>query len=234
MTSGALLDGPPAAVLFDFNGTLSDDEPLLLKIFTELFAEHLGWEMSSEEYFERLAGLSDAEIVATAVVEHADGDPHLARALLEQRSARYFELVADNPTIREQTVQLVLTLEANGIPLAIVTGASRSDVQAVLSTQDLSDRFVTMVCNEDVTAGKPHPEGFLTAARQLGVAPERTVVFEDSVPGLRAARAAGMIGIGVAGTAPVDKLETEAAAVLETLDTSALPLIALDHVNDKE
>ena len=54
----------PQAVVFDFNGTLSDDEPVLCEIFMHLFAEH-GKPMSAQEYFDRLAGLSDPEIVRT-------------------------------------------------------------------------------------------------------------------------------------------------------------------------
>ena len=52
------------AVIFDFNGTLSHDEPILLAIFQELFAEY-GRPLSAEEYFDELAGLSDPEIVRT-------------------------------------------------------------------------------------------------------------------------------------------------------------------------
>ena len=53
---------PAISAVFDFNGTLSDDEPILCEIFMRLFAEH-GKPMSAQEYFDRLAGLSDPEIV---------------------------------------------------------------------------------------------------------------------------------------------------------------------------
>src|SRR5690348_4007314 len=55
---------PPEAIIFDFNGTLSDDEPLMCEIFAQLFAEH-GRPLSAQEYFDELAGLSDPEIVRT-------------------------------------------------------------------------------------------------------------------------------------------------------------------------
>src|SRR5207253_919240 len=80
---------PPQAVVFDFNGTLSDDEPVLCEIFMHLFAEH-GWPMSAQEYFDRLAGLSDPEIVRTWLGnDHPD-----AQAVRDERVRRYRTAVA--------------------------------------------------------------------------------------------------------------------------------------------
>lgn len=74
---------PIAAVVFDFNGTLSDDEPVLCEIFMHLFAEH-GKPMSAREYFDRLAGLSDAEIVRTWLGnDHPD-----VQAVIDERIRR--------------------------------------------------------------------------------------------------------------------------------------------------
>ena len=73
-----------SAVVFDFNGTLSDDEPVLCEIFMHLFAEH-GRPMSAQEYFDHLAGLSDPEIVTTWLGEdHPD-----VRAVIGERERRY-------------------------------------------------------------------------------------------------------------------------------------------------
>ena len=81
---------PVSAVVFDFNGTLSDDEPVLCEIFIRLFAEH-GRPMSAQEYFDHLAGLSDPEIVTRWLGEdHPD-----VRAVIDQRESRYREASAD-------------------------------------------------------------------------------------------------------------------------------------------
>jgi sugar-phosphatase len=63
-----------------------------------------------------------------------------------------------------------------------------------------------LVCADEIEHGKPHPEGYLTAAARLGVAPEQCVVIEDAPAGLEAARAAGMRSIGVRGTYPAKAL----------------------------
>ena len=85
---------PVLAVVFDFNGTLSDDEPILCEIFMLLFAEH-GKPMSAQEYFDRMAGLSDPEIVrAWMGDEHPDVD-----AVIQERIALYRDAVADGSTM---------------------------------------------------------------------------------------------------------------------------------------
>lgn len=74
----------------------------------------------------------------------------------------------------------------------------------------------TLVTADDVEHGKPHPEGYLAAARALGFAPETCVVVEDAPPGIEAARAAGMRSIGIVGTYPASSL-TRATIVLPSL-----------------
>ena len=80
----------PSAIVFDFNGTLSDDEPLMCEIFQTLFAEH-GKPLTKREYYDELAGLSDPEIVRTWLgADHPDVD-----AVIQQRIDRYRAAVGD-------------------------------------------------------------------------------------------------------------------------------------------
>ena len=86
--------GRPGAIVFDFNGTLSHDEPILCEIFMELFAEH-GKPLSAQEYFDVLAGLSDPEIVRTWLGrDHPDVDE-----VIEERIHRYRAAVADGSSV---------------------------------------------------------------------------------------------------------------------------------------
>ncbi len=84
----------------------------------------------------------------------------------------YRQRVADTSPIGLGAVQLVQRLAAEGVPLAIVTGAQREDVKCVLANCEIGDLIDTIVTEEDVTQGKPHPEGFLRGAELLGVPPE--------------------------------------------------------------
>lgn len=213
---------PDRAVIFDFNGTLSDDEPLLLRIFTELFAEHLGWQMSTEDYAERLLGHSDREIVEVAVREHGEGDRDLVERLLQRRRTRYGELVALRSPITDGAAELVAALGASGVPMAIVTGAQRADVRAVLDSCATGAHIDLLVTEEDVRRGKPDPEGFLRGAALMGVAPADVLVFEDSVPGIRAALAAGMACLAVVGEDPRPAVLAQGVATTARLSTEVL------------
>jgi len=204
-------------VVFDFNGTLSNDEPLLLRLYTEMFLERLAWRLTAAEYFHRFAGRSDREIVGTVVVEHASGDASLVASLLAERVVRYREMVAERSPIEPATAALVRLLHDRGVPLAIVTGALRADVDLVLGHSGLAGLFGVVVTEEDVRRGKPDPEGFALAASGLAVAPSLVLVFEDSVFGIEGAKAAGMACVGVVGTRTRAELEPFADAVVDAL-----------------
>ena len=92
---------PPGAIIFDFNGTLSDDEPILCGIFRDLFAEH-GKPLTAEEYYDKLAGLSDPEIVRTWLgPDHPDVD-----AVIAERIERYRAAVADGSSVHEHVREI--------------------------------------------------------------------------------------------------------------------------------
>jgi beta-phosphoglucomutase len=218
----AWADHADRGVIFDFNGTLSDDEPILHEVFRELFAEHFGWELSAVEYYERLAGHSDREIVEVVVAEQAPQDPGLVEALLRLRRERYQQQVALRSPISEGAVALVQRLAGDGVPMAIVTGAQLPDVQCVLASSPAGEHLRLLVTEEDVTHGKPDAEGFLKGSRLLDLDPQRILVFEDSVPGVRAATAAGMPCIGVSGGRGTAQLLTVTDAIVPALTPSLL------------
>lgn len=199
-------DGGARAALFDFNGTLSDDEPLLLAIFTELFARELGWRMTQEHYEERLLGLSDREIVSAACRGRVPDDVLEQRVqdLLDARRERYLAAVAASSPITDDAVRLVQRLAAEGVRLGVVTGAQRAEVLPTLRGRGLLEAFDVVVTEDDVERGKPDPEGYLRAAEAMDTDPGACLVLEDSVAGVHAARAAGMhvVAVGTTGTTP--------------------------------
>ena len=208
----AQVDNP--AVIFDFNGTLSDDEPILFQIFGELFGEHLNWAMTADDYDRHLLGHSDREIVEKAC--EITGIDAPVDPLLELRKRRYRELVAHHNPITAETAALVRVLAEHHVPMAIVTGAQRDDVRAVLESSPVGEVITVVVAEEDVRRGKPDPEGFLAGAAALNRRPGDMVVFEDSVPGVRGALAAGMRCIAV-GSQPSPEVRTVAPAVVPRL-----------------
>jgi HAD superfamily hydrolase (TIGR01509 family) len=187
---------PPRAVVFDFNGTLSDDEPILCDIFVHLFGEH-GKPLSSQEYFDELAGLSDPEIVRTWLGrDHPD-----VEAVIEERVQRYRAAVADGSSVHER-VREAVRYAAERVPVAIVSGAARAEIEPVVEAAGLAPLLRAIVSSDDIVDGKPHPEGYLRALERLdqGLRAEDVVVFEDTEAGIASAKAAGMRVIAVRGT----------------------------------
>jgi beta-phosphoglucomutase len=177
---------PTRAIVFDFNGTLSDDEPVLCEIFAHLFAEH-GKPMSAQEYFDRLAGLSDPEIIRTWLgADHPDVD-----AVIDERVQRYRAAVADGSSVHEHAREAV-RYAAERVPLAICSGAARAEIEPVVEAAGLAACFEAVVTSDDVAHGKPNPEGYAKTLTLLGVAPADALVFEDTEAGIASARAAGV------------------------------------------
>ena len=198
------------ALLFDFNGTLSDDEGIQCAIFRELFAEQ-GRPLSEQEYFDVLAGLSDPEIV-----ERWLGTGHPATAeVLERRVQLFRERAGDGSTVPQHVREAVLQASARS-RLAVVSGAMRSEIDMVLRAAGL-DVFEVIVSAEDAKRGKPDPEGYLLALRRLRLQAADAVAIEDSLPGIAAAKAAGLSCVAVLGTAPRERL-SQADEIVPRLD----------------
>ena len=212
----------PRAVIFDFNGTLSDDEPILYRIYADLFAEH-GRPLSHQEYLDRLAGHSDEEIVGRWLGrERADVD-----ALVAERIARYRAAVADGSTIGDDA-RAAVRFAAERVPVGVVSGAAREELEPVLAAARLGPLVAVVVCADDVREGKPHPAGYLLALERLrGSEPQSplragdVLVFEDTEAGIAAAKAAGMRCVAVAGTLDSSRL-AEADAIVSALDVDTV------------
>ena len=205
------------AVIFDFNGTLSDDEPILCEIFREVFAEH-GKPLSQQEYYDELAGLSDVEIVRTWL-----GRDHPAvDEVVERRIALYRERVADGSSIHEPVREAVRYAAAHA-HVAVVSGAARPEIEPVLRAAGLFDSVEAIVAAEDVADGKPHPAGYLRALALLdgGLAAEDVVVIEDTEAGVASAKAAGIRCIALLGTLAPERL-AQADEIVPAIDVALM------------
>jgi HAD superfamily hydrolase (TIGR01509 family) len=185
------------AMIFDFNGTLSDDEQVLRRVYQELFAE-VGRPITAEEYFEQLAGHTDPEMFTRWL---GVADP----ALMDERIRRYNELVADGSTVDAET-RAAVRLAASRTRLGLVTSAYRVEFEPVLEATGLRPLFEVIVPLDDITNGKPHPEPYLRAAELLEVEPSELVVLEDTDIGVASAKAAGAYVVGITRTLGASRL----------------------------
>ena len=192
------------AIIFDFNGTLSDDEPIMYAVFAGLFAER-GRPLTQDDYLTHLAGLSDHAIVRTWLGERDDMDH-----VVGERVRRYREAVSDGQSVGDE-VRRAVRYAASRVPVGIVSGAAHEEIEPVIAAAGLADVFTTVVASDHVDNGKPHPEGYLRALELLSaggppIAPGQVTAFEDTEAGVRSAKAAGMRCIAVLGTLPPERL----------------------------
>ena len=172
-----------AAVIFDLDGVLVDTEPLHLAATRALVAPA---ELRLEDY-RRFIGRGGFEdwLRATYGIDRAQIDGRYDDLFYAQ-----LELAPPRPL--DGATELVETIGARGLGLAVASQSSRAWVEATLRSAGLRERFPLVVTAADAGRDKPAPDIYLYTARLLDVAPERCIAIEDSVHGVAAASAAGM------------------------------------------
>lgn len=197
------------AVVFDFDGVLVDSEPVHFRAMRESLLPE-GITIETDEYAGCYMGYDDREAIRLALERHGiGGQPERVHEVAVRKAALYERLMPEVPFLPGAR-ELARSL-AERMPVGIASGARRREIEAILRVAGLRDAFSAIVGAEDVRQGKPHPEPYLTAMALLaprapGLRAEECVVFEDSVAGVAAARAAGMKVVGVTTSNPVARL----------------------------
>lgn len=202
------------AVLFDLDGTLLDSEVVCERAIEGLAREH------GADTAELDLGRYHGVTWAALELDLARRFPALAPVLTAARMVERFEAIAyaDWPAPVPGAAAAVRGAAAS-VKVALVTSSDRRWAERALGELDVEICVGVRVCGEDVTRSKPDPQPFLMGARGLGVDPAACLVFEDSVAGLRAAKAAGMTTVAITrGRAVPDPAADYALA-----DYTALP-----------
>ena len=181
-----------AAILFDFNGVIVDDEPQHCAALIATLADY-GYALDRDSYYRDYLGFDDRECFRFSFgkLGRPADEPALAAAI-ERKHAHYARAVRDSVRLVPGAQDFVEAAALDGYQLAIVSGALRREIELVLDLVGLRPHFAEIVAAEDVSACKPDPQGYNRAREALALAPSRCVVVEDSLPGLAAARAAGL------------------------------------------
>jgi beta-phosphoglucomutase len=219
------------AVIFDFNGILVDDEPIHLELFQKVLEEE-GIVLSQRDYYDRYLGMDDKGCFKAAFEElgRSLDEGQLGR-LIQRKAAYYRESVKTNIRVFPGVSELVRKV-ASRYPLAIASGALRSEIEMITERFSLRKYFQVIVSAEDISEGKPDPEVFLKAVSRLAelqpagrpIGPRDCVVIEDSREGILGARRAGIRCLAVTNSHPAEELTVADAVVgsLEEVDLAFL------------
>ncbi len=219
------------AIIFDFDGTIADSEPLHLAAFQAALAEELDLDLTEEEYAERYLAFDDRLLFANLLKDRGVAiPPERFDRLVERKEERYRE-IALAPRILPGAAEMIRAASTRW-PLAIASGALGREVRPVLESADLLACFPVIVTAEMVSRGKPDPESFLTALARINengagepIPADSCLVVEDSVAGVRSGAAAGMRTLAVTTSYPAEKLgaaDRVADSLEETVDPGGL------------
>ena len=195
--------------LFDFDGVIADTEPLY-----DIF-----WNDASIRYnvgIDNFAAVIKGTIMPNIMKQYFSSySPEMQAQLL--RESADFEEDMSFPLIKG-SIAFVQLLKAQGVLVGLVTSSHGSKIEKAIKALNIPGLFDTIVTADQITEGKPNPMCYLLAAKNLNVAPEDCIVFEDSFAGIQAGTDAGMRVIGVSSTNSEDKLKDKVHAVIENFE----------------
>ncbi len=213
------------AVIFDFDGVIVDTEPLHYQAFQKVLKQ-FGLSFSWQEYVDIYMGFDDRDAFIEAFT--AKGKTVAPSELhdLIDRKARCFQHIIrdDGVTAYPGVVDLITKLHHERVPLAISSGALRSDITPILETLHIGDCFDIIVTADDVAKSKPDPACYRLAFEKLSarnrspaISLSRTIAIEDTPAGITSAKAAGLQVVAVTNSYSRG-IVSEAAGIVSSLE----------------
>jgi len=224
------------AVIFDFDGVITDSEILHFRSFNDILSAH-DVRIATEDYYRLYLGLSDRDFFH-ALIEKGilKLEEDQVSCLVKDKKVVYERLAQNEGEIIEGVRPLLDHLAEQAVPMAICSGALLPEIELILEQARLRHHFKTIVSADQVTRSKPDPEGFLLTLQRLNgmvhpIAAAECVVFEDSHWGIEAANRAGMRTIAVTNSYPADQLGMADQTVdrLDQVTVTDLQQLCRDH-----
>jgi beta-phosphoglucomutase family hydrolase len=181
------IDPRAKAIIFDLDGTLADSIPTHMQCWHET-CKTFNYKFDEAIMFE-MTGMP-TRIFAEYIIKDS-GCSLSVEDIMKMKQSHFHQLVQNIKPV-EKVAQFAIE-NYGKIPMSIGTGGSRKSSTLILKAIDMERYFPIMVTADDVTNHKPNPDTFLRCAELMGIEPQFCQVFEDGGPGMKAARAAGMI-----------------------------------------
>jgi len=192
------------AVIFDFNGIIANDEPIHFELFARVMAEERII-ITRDEYDLLYLPLSDRDAFKTALERHEKlNNPKIISELVQRKSIYYNEVISNRDLLFPDAAEFIRKA-AHHFPLAIASGALNEEIEFILDRAGLMEFFPIIIGADKAVHGKPHPECYLNALKELNlyfkrnppIVPSEVLVIEDSLGGIEGAHRAGMICLAI-------------------------------------
>ena len=217
------------ALLFDLDGTLIDSMPLHHEAWVAWHARR-GIAMNAGMFFTSTAGRSNAEILIDMFPAHSAAEHGV---MADDKEAIYRTFAVRSLALIAGAQAFVERARAAGLKLAVCTASTVPNMALAFERFGIDAWVDTVTSPADGLRGKPHPDIFLEAARRLGVAPDRCIVFEDAPLGVEGARRAGMKAVALTTTLPADAFAAYDNLLAHAPDFTTLDLSALLDAHKK-
>ncbi|KAF6170158.1 hypothetical protein GIB67_038691 [Kingdonia uniflora] len=205
---------PLEAILFDIDGTLCDSDPLHFIAFRKMLQEvgFNGGSPITEDFFIKIiSGKHNDEI---ARILFPDWNLERSSQFMVDKEAEFRRLASEQMEPVKGIYKLRKWIEDRGLKRAAVTNAPRSNAELLISSLGLSDFFEVIVTSFECERAKPFPDPYLKGLKAIKASHKHTLVFEDSVSGIKAGVAAGMSVVGISLRNPKDLLMKAGAKFL--------------------
>jgi beta-phosphoglucomutase len=228
------------AIIFDFNGVIINDEDIHRELIDEiLLGENL--RPSAAEYYELCLGRSNRACLQNILSRRGRViTEEYLKKLIDKKAKSYRQRLEQLETlpIYPEIVDFIPQIQEQGLRLAVVTGAERSETEFVLQRAGIAPYVEVLVAGDDIKASKPQPDGYLLAVERfnrldfnLQLTPANCLAIEDTPSGIQAAKTAGMQVVGIANTYPFHFMQRLANWAIDRFSDLELERIASAFAN---
>lgn len=188
--------------IFDMDGVIVDSNPFH-KIALKQFCKQHGYDLSDQQLHEKIYGRMNRDWIISLFGNLPE---ETVQQYAEEKEALFREIYSNDIKPVNGLVPFLEKLNEYDYPRVVATSAPSENVDFTLSKTSTRDFFPIVLDDSDVLNGKPHPEIYLKAAAMLKIPPDQCLVFEDSLSGIAAGKAAGCKVIGITTTHPTNEL----------------------------
>ena len=208
-------------IIWDLDGVIADSATFHFEAWREFTAAR--GKAFTEEDFKRSFGMRNDDILISIFGEQRERG--VLKRWSDQKEERFRQLIQNRVKPFPGVIELVKNFNMAGYEQAVASSTPLENIDLILKEITILEFFSTIISGEAVRKGKPNPEAFLKAAKEMSLGPDRCLVIEDAAAGIVAAKRAGMKAIGVTTTLPREKLAS-ADQVVRSLEEVDLKTIA--------